>query len=968
MTSEERPGSTENNLDAILDEFCEAWFAGENPDPDRFCREHSRCGPELRQRIESFLVAASHFAGTGEKRDGSSPLREESADDETILGRTLGDYRIIREIGRGGMARVFEAEQISLNRRVALKVLSAHLSFSKQAVRKFQREAEAGGRQSHPAIVATFGVGKYRGSHYIAQELVEGGETLADRLDELRRGGDLEKGYFRRAAELIARIAGALSYAHTSGVIHRDLKPSNILLSAEGEPKVSDFGLARVEGAEALSQSGDFAGTPYYMSPEQARSSRSAIDSRTDVYSLGVTLYETLSLLRPFDGDTSHDVIKKILLNEPRDPRKINPRVPPDLAVICLKAMEKDPGQRYQTMDELAEDLDRYLHGEPILARPSGSVSRLFKRVRRHKFVSLAAGTVLVALAAVAVLALVVFFQQEKRRDIARNNFRSIQECLGWSDTYYHRRAGEWCSNSAPDAPDSYIMKGVLHFFRGTYEQAIAELDLSIEKCRERDRPHLAKDAAFLMAVTKYRLSQRSDQAFRKQELIDEAMSVLPSDDDFDCTSPDVLVWRALDRSPSGDSEDDVLLRQVRLNQEHYLIHLYRGLLVFDFLFKGAERLTYDEAIQNLRRVLDEQPDNVVALTYLGRIYYFLARFYNLINLTEDAISLLDRARANSGDEPYHMIDTTLGQIHVLLGENEKAVRHFEKAIGLARGCSHIHNSIRGVAKVHARRGDDESAIESFEEALSGKPFDYHNNIAAAEFYRSRGKLEEALEHALQATSNYSENVMLKIRSESDLAPAYLICARLYLAKGEHEKVFEYLDKIHTTPFISPRDLSHACFLIFSIVDDTATTPGNRAIMVQLARRMAESAANNAHYEDHRSPISLAAMGVSHFLNEEFADAVDSLNKALELRAEWPAETRGYYWADDARDCYLLALAHHSAGRKEPVGREKNMELARDCFERAEELWEGNVLPYEYADIFEMVRNRVRNVLEGTFK
>ena len=184
-------------------------------------------------------------------------------------------------------------------------------------------------------------------------------------------------------------------------MIHRDVKPSNILLDGKGHPKVSDFGLAKVEDALALTRTGAFAGTPFYMSPEQTLSSRMGIDHRTDIYSLGVTLYETLTLTRPFNAKTSRDVLKKIVFEDPEDPRKRNARIPRDLAVICLKALEKDPGRRYPTMKAFAEDLDRFLNGEVILARPGGPATWLIKRVRRNPLIS---GAV-----AVTVMVLVAF-------------------------------------------------------------------------------------------------------------------------------------------------------------------------------------------------------------------------------------------------------------------------------------------------------------------------------------------------------------------------------------------------------------------------------------------------------------------------------------------------------------------------------------------------------------------------------
>ncbi|MHC4944126.1 MAG: protein kinase domain-containing protein, partial [Planctomycetota bacterium] len=339
------------------------------------------------------------FQGMGESREDGDSVALASD-----IGRHVGDFKILREIGSGGMGVVFEAEQTSMRRKVALKILPPHLSFSPQAVLKFRREAEAGGRQSHPGLVSIFAVGEHEGVHFIAQELVEGGGTVADKLEKACALDELPRGYFRDCALLIAEVAEALAHAHAAGVIHRDIKPSNILLTSEAQPKVTDFGLAKVEDALALSRSGDFAGTPYYMSPEQVASRRTGIDHRTDIYSLGVTLYEMLTLVRPFEAETTQEILKKVLLDEPRDPHKRSPHVPRDLSVICLKAMEKEPGRRYQTMAEFADDLRRYLSGDVIRARPASLGVKLLKLVKRNPVVSAALGVAALTLLALMFL------------------------------------------------------------------------------------------------------------------------------------------------------------------------------------------------------------------------------------------------------------------------------------------------------------------------------------------------------------------------------------------------------------------------------------------------------------------------------------------------------------------------------------------------------------------------------------
>jgi len=343
------------------------------------------------------------------------------------LPEIIGDFRLLRKIGQGGMGTVYEVEQISLQRKVALKVLPAHLSFSDESIRKFQREAEAGGRQSHPGIVAVHAVGEHGGFHYIAQELVGDGTTLQDRLEELRQTGEPPSGYFRQVAQLIAEVAAALQQAHNSGVIHRDIKPSNILIVDRWTPKVTDFGLARVEDALALSRTGELAGTPYYMSPEQAMSKRIGIDRRTDIYSLGVTLYEMLTLKRPFEGDSSQEILKKIMLVDPADPHRTNPRVPRDLSVICLKAMEKLPSRRYQSMDEFGADLARFHRGDVILARPAGIGTRLLKHVKRNPVVSTAAGVAFLSVMALLLYVLLWSYPQiRQERNVAESRLEEI--------------------------------------------------------------------------------------------------------------------------------------------------------------------------------------------------------------------------------------------------------------------------------------------------------------------------------------------------------------------------------------------------------------------------------------------------------------------------------------------------------------------------------------------------------------
>ncbi|MFN9786380.1 MAG: serine/threonine protein kinase [Planctomycetia bacterium] len=263
---------------------------------------------------------------------------------------------------------------------------------------------------------------------WIAQELVEGSWTLKDFLDELRAEDRTPEGYYRKAAELLAALADGLEAAHQAGVIHRDIKPQNILIARDDTPKLTDFGLARVSDDSFLSVAHECAGTYAYMSPEQVTEKRFGLDHRTDIFSLGVVLYELLSLRRPFEGDTTHQIGKKILYFEPPEPSKVRSQCPRELSVICGKALEKDPDRRYATMAEFAADVRRHLKDEPILARPPGTLVRVVKWARRNPGPSSAAAVGTAALVVISGLLVLANNNADEARQNAEQAQRNAEE------------------------------------------------------------------------------------------------------------------------------------------------------------------------------------------------------------------------------------------------------------------------------------------------------------------------------------------------------------------------------------------------------------------------------------------------------------------------------------------------------------------------------------------------------------
>jgi serine/threonine protein kinase len=388
------------------------------------------------------------------------------------LGAPLGDFRIIREIGRGGMGVVYEAEQLSLHRRIALKVLPFALTLDPRQLQRFKNEAQAAACLHHNHIVPIYAVGVERGTHFYAMQYIEG-QTLAEVVRELRglgapmgsalagsasaetvatpaaavatdrlswspafpsaprsgRGGRAPV-FFRKIAELGVQAAEALEHAHQMGVVHRDIKPANLLLDVRGHLWVTDFGLARIGDGAAVTLSGDLLGTLRYMSPEQALAKHGLVDHRTDIYSLGLTLYEMLALQPAFDGKDREELLRQIAFEEPRALRSLNSAVPVDLETIVLKAMAKSVEERYATAQELASDLRAFLNGEPIRARRPTLIERAGKWAGRHlAMVGTAVAVLLAAVIGLTVCTVLVAHEQGKTQD-ANDQLAREQEHL----------------------------------------------------------------------------------------------------------------------------------------------------------------------------------------------------------------------------------------------------------------------------------------------------------------------------------------------------------------------------------------------------------------------------------------------------------------------------------------------------------------------------------------------------------
>jgi WD40 repeat protein/serine/threonine protein kinase len=523
-----------------IDEFLERQARGERPEVEEYARRYPQLAVVLRQMLPTLgLLGASAADGLADAADAAADLSPEAP---------LGDYRLVREIGRGGMGVVYEAVQISLGRRVALKILPFAAALDGKQLQRFKNEAHAAAQLHHQNIVPVYGVGCDRGVHYYAMQFIDG-QTLAAVIADLRRlvhvrpggceappppvAGDLLSGkwlpepaaaeaaptgtyppvaespaapeavkeavangrrraepaaadtvgkvgaalstenstnnpaFFRAAAQLGIQAARALEHSHSLGVVHRDIKPTNLLVDGRGNLWVTDFGLAQVHNETKLTLTGDIVGTLRYMSPEQALAQRVDVDHRTDLYSLGATLYELLTLEPTFAGSDRRELLRQIAFEEPRRPRQLNKSIPQELETIVLKALEKNPAERYATAQEMADDLERFLRDEPIRARRPTLVLRLRKWSRRHRPVVVSAVVATAAVALIAIGALLISFsnisaalteksaalEREKEttylqsialagRELAAGNVGHAEELL--DECPGHLRAWEW--------------------------------------------------------------------------------------------------------------------------------------------------------------------------------------------------------------------------------------------------------------------------------------------------------------------------------------------------------------------------------------------------------------------------------------------------------------------------------------------------------------------------------------------
>ncbi len=481
-------------LEDVLDHYLQELAEGREPDQESYLRAY----PALTDALRG-LFKTLDFVETTTRTLNAGRLEE---------GQHLGEFRIIKEIGRGGMGVVYEAVQTSLDRRVALKVLAVGALLSDNALTRFTREATLAGSLHHTNIVPVYAVGSEQEIHYYAMQYIEG-RSLSDLLKE-RAAADARpnSAHYKRIANWGRQAAEALAYAHGKGIRHRDIKPSNLLIDAADNLWIADFGLARADADATITHSGDVIGTARYMSPEQARGGKSVLDERTDIYSLGTTLYELLAQQPAFDGESRDQILDDIIRTEPVPLRRVQGSVPRDLETIVFKCMQKNPDHRYASAADLADDCRRVVAGESIRARRTPIMVKAARFLGRHRTAT--AGILIVAALIVVSYLLKMQLRHSQGEQLVDEAFAKIL-----FERDFKPAAGllDRAESLGVDSARLHLYRGLIPLFNNQPQQASGPLIRALQRDPANHEAQLALALAHI----------NSGDVFRGQKALDRA-------------------------------------------------------------------------------------------------------------------------------------------------------------------------------------------------------------------------------------------------------------------------------------------------------------------------------------------------------------------------------------------------------------------------------------------------------------
>ncbi len=948
-------------LGQIADEINREWREGRNPDLERLVAGHHLMETHLRGLLPALQVL--HVAGDYL----SQPPEAESAGELPPQIRRLGDYQLLRQIGRGGMGIVFEAEQISLRRRVAVKMLPMAAAWDEHRLHRFQKEAHAAARLHHQNIVPVYTVGCEQGVHFFAMQCVEG-QSLAQIIAQLRQGVPLAAGqtvlpdhgvigattiqfhrpisaqrspseksdersssaaadsaealpssgssrqltqFYRFVATLGVQAAEALEHAHQHQVVHRDIKPSNLLVEPSGHLWITDFGLAQFPGDESLTDTGDVLGTARYMSPEQARAQHADIDHRSDIYSLGATLYELLTLHPAVEGTTFEEILQNLARREPRRLRRFSRSIPLDLETIVLKAISDEPAARYATAQLMADDLQRFLNDEPIQAKRPSLARIVMAFTRRHARTIMAAGISAVIVTSLITLASYLAPHAESPATIAH---REANLGLRMKAQGQYQDAIVRLTRALDLDPrnDRYLAERA-SCYQETGQLELADRDLSRALALHRDLPLLhdrarisQKRQAWDMVGVDYgemlRHSLLTDPTMLdlfdlQQEYIQEQLRACP-----DAT----WLWVAqsvakLKRYDSRGALED-LARASELEPD---THWVLGHLGSTHLVRGE----IDEAIASLSRAIRRQQDCAVYWANRASARGFLGQFPEALSDIAQAVQL-----APHEAEPLQV----RGRLRSKAGQTEAAIADFETSVRLnPAGESQMWSSFANAIR---RRGATEHDRRFAEEL-----FQRHADLALVQAHWGNvclyaGEREEAINSLLAASQKQPHDPLIKrklyeaLLALEDLDRARAIMTDLaqlgkgpanwwYVAElqrmsGNIDAFCEISNKLLRSRLVP--------LLAGSVALSCAETPDLKTYPTHMIDLVDSALAQHPHVQ-----MYLASGAVRYRLGQADA-ALPYLQHAVQTTDNWHSSFDQFFGTEAA---FFLAMAQQASGR-----------------------------------------------------
>jgi len=681
-------------------------------------------------------------------------------------GECIGKFEIVGELGRGGMGIVYLAKDPKLKRNVAIKTTLGGEHASEEMLDRFEREAQSIAQLRHPNIVAVYDYGEQKGMHYIAMDFVKG-SSLEDLINEEHAMGE------RQSLKIIHDAAMALDHAHMKGIIHRDIKPANILIDEEGNPKVTDFGLAKkVDADKRLTQSGFMMGTPAYMPPEQVEGAN--VDGRADVWSLGATLYEMLTGTVPFDGENMYAICNNIIVEEPKPPRKLNHQISKDAETIILTALEKDLNKRYECAYDFAEDLRRLLEGEHILARPTTRAERLGRKIKKHPKVAAGLATGLILAIGFGtwgyskILEQSILAEKEKQKTAEIQKQKDLEEKSREAEkalkdkawpiyvrakqiierAYQARSQGsleDWVDSSNEgldkidealaiytDFSEALYLQGRTWKSRNDFGKALSKLNKAIE-LNEKD------PSAYYERALVY-LKMFRDSVFENKELTAKAEENLRSAIRLGLENDHLFHAQAILLQNNKDFELALKHINTALELNKYFAHGYlvRGSLQVDLNNPEQAMEDYNRAVK-LDPLLEEAHTNKGAL-YASREQYDLAEAEYKKALEINPKSLFPTVN--------------LGLTYFTMGHHDLALQH-------------LNTALQANPKIYTARLHKAAIIESsnpnqsekiYSSLIEEAPSRSKAYIRLAVFYAKQGKTLEALDVTEQALQNCSED------------------------------------------------------------------------------------------------------------------------------------------------------------------------------------------------------------------